>query len=169
MQRMFSNKKLKPPGSYFKHCLWGTFSGRCSHHASVFLCHQRQLPPPRACKLSQSLSRVRLSAARQAPVSMAFSRQEHWSGLPCPPPGDLPDLVVEPASPVSPALAGGFFNSEPPGKLPPHVFPAIYAGGAASWSHPLSHGKVTSTCGRLKERWWFKKKKGDGFILHTNI
>ena len=49
---------------------------------------------------------------------MGFSRQECWSGLSFPPPGDLPEPGTEPASPVSPlALAGGFFTTEPPGKL----------------------------------------------------
>ena len=42
--------------------------------------------------------------AHQAPLSMGFSRQEYWSGLPCPPPGDLSDPGIELASPVSPAL-----------------------------------------------------------------
>ena len=41
---------------------------------------------------------------------MGFSRQEYWSGLPCPPPGDLPDPGIEPVSLLSPALAGGFFT-----------------------------------------------------------
>ena len=40
----------------------------------------------------------------QAPLSMGFSRQEYWSGLPCPPPGDLPDPRIEPVSPSAPAL-----------------------------------------------------------------
>ena len=40
----------------------------------------------------------------QAPLSMGFSRQEYWSGLPCPPPGDLPDLGIEPGSPEAPEL-----------------------------------------------------------------
>ena len=40
----------------------------------------------------------------QAPLSMGFSKQEHWSGLPCPPPGDLPGPWIEPMSPASPAL-----------------------------------------------------------------
>ena len=40
-----------------------------------------------------------------------FSGQEHWSGLPCPPPGDLPDPGIEPTSPISPAWAGGFFTT----------------------------------------------------------
>ena len=42
---------------------------------------------------------------------MGFSRQEYWSGLPCPPPGDLPDPETEPESLTSPALAGGFFTT----------------------------------------------------------
>ena len=42
--------------------------------------------------------------------------QEYWSGLPCPPPGDLPDPGIEPGSLMSLALAGGFFTTEPPGK-----------------------------------------------------
>ena len=53
------------------------------------------------------------TVARQAPLSMAFSRQEYRSQWPFPPPGDLPDLGFEP---VSPALAGGFLTTEPPGK-----------------------------------------------------
>ena len=48
------------------------------------------------------------TAARQAPLSMGFSRQEYWRGLPCPPLGDLPEPGMEP---VSPALAGGFFTT----------------------------------------------------------
>ena len=51
----------------------------------------------------------------QAPLSMVFSWQECWSALPFPPLGDLPNPGIEPASPVSPALAGIFFTTEPPG------------------------------------------------------
>ena len=46
-----------------------------------------------------------------APLSMGFSRQEDWSGLPCPPAGDLPDPWIKPISLTSPALAGGFFST----------------------------------------------------------
>ena len=64
------------------------------------------------------LSGVRLFAtpqtvAHQAPMSMGYSRQEYWNGLPFPPQGDLPDPGIKPASP---ALAGRFFTAEPPGK-----------------------------------------------------
>ena len=45
---------------------------------------------------------------------MGFSQQEYWGGLPLPTPGDLPNPGIEPESPVSPALAGGFFTTEPP-------------------------------------------------------
>ena len=71
--------------------------------------------------VAQLLSCVPLLAtpwtvACQAPLSMGFSRQEYWSGLPFPSPGDLPDPRIEPASPVSPALAGGCSTTESPGK-----------------------------------------------------
>ena len=68
------------------------------------------------------LSQVRFfatpwTAADQAPLSMEFSRQEYWIGLPFPSPGDLPDPGIEPTSPVSPAMVGRFFTTEPPGNL----------------------------------------------------
>ena len=67
------------------------------------------------CMLSR-FSHVRLFAtswtvALQAPLSVGFSRQEHWSGLPCPPPGDLPDPGAEAMYLMSLALAGGFFTT----------------------------------------------------------
>ena len=49
--------------------------------------------------------------AHQAPLSMGFSRQEYWSGLPCPPPGDLPDPGIKLRSLMSPAFPGGFFTT----------------------------------------------------------
>ena len=51
------------------------------------------------------------TVARQALLSMGFSRQEYLSRLPCPPPEDLPDSGIEPTSLMSPALAGGFFTT----------------------------------------------------------
>ena len=66
----------------------------------------------------KSLSRVQLFATpwtvtHQVPPSMGFSRQEYWSGLPFPSPGDLPDPRIEPRSP---ALQADTLTSEPPGK-----------------------------------------------------
>ena len=62
------------------------------------------------------VSRVRLCAtlwtvARQAPLSIEFSRQEYRSGLPCPPPKDLLDPGIKPVFLMSPVLAGGFFTT----------------------------------------------------------
>ena len=62
------------------------------------------------------LSRVQLfvtpwTVISQAPLSMGFSRQQYWSGMPCPPPGDLSNLGIKPASLMSPALAAGFFTT----------------------------------------------------------
>ena len=69
------------------------------------------------------LSRVQLfvtpwTVAHQAPLSPGLSRQEYWSELPFPSPGDLPSSGIHPVfpeSPVCPALAGRFFTTEPPG------------------------------------------------------
>ena len=66
------------------------------------------------------LSRVQFfvtprTLAHLAPLSMGFSRQEYWSGLPFPPSGDLPDPGTIPVSPMSPALAGRLFITEPLG------------------------------------------------------
>ena len=67
-----------------------------------------------ACSVvSDSLQPHGLYVAHQPPLSMKIFRQEHWSGLPFPTPGDLLHLGIEPASP---AFAGGFFTTEPPGK-----------------------------------------------------
>ena len=51
------------------------------------------------------------TVAHQAPLCMGFPRQEYWSGLPCPPPGDLHDPGIEAASLMSHALAGRFFTT----------------------------------------------------------
>ena len=67
------------------------------------------------CSVSQlcSDSATAWTIALQAPLSMEFPRQEYWSGLPFPPPEDLPKPGTKS---TSPALAGGFFTTEPPGK-----------------------------------------------------
>ena len=73
-------------------------------------------PPgkPHRDLIVKSLSRVWLFATPwtvtyQVPLSMGFSRQEYWSGLSCPPPGDLPDPGIEPMSLTFPCKAGRFF------------------------------------------------------------
>ena len=73
------------------------------------------------------------TGAHQAPLSMGFPRQEYWSALPCPPPRDLPDPGMEPVSPASPALAGGFFTTEAPRK------PVSTNPSAHSSTYPLVH------------------------------
>ena len=107
---------LLPPLSYYELC--------CSVHE----CTSRSSSPcffvyiPRSEKSKcWSLSHVQLSVTpwtitNPAPLSMGFSRQEYWSGLPFPSPGDLPDLGIEPGSP---ALQEDSLPSEPSGK--PHL------------------------------------------------
>ena len=70
------------------------------------------------CAVLSHFSRIWLlvtvrTAACQTPLFMGFSRQEYWSGLSCPPLGDLPGLGIEPESPMSPALADRFFTTRP--------------------------------------------------------
>ena len=67
------------------------------------------------------LSRVQLfviplTVACQASLSVGFSREEYWSGLPFSPPEDLPNPEIELVSPVAPALTDGFFTTDPSGK-----------------------------------------------------
>ena len=69
-----------------------------------------------ACVCAKSLQLCRLfvtlwAVAHQAPLSMGFSRQDYWSRLPYPPPGDLPNPGIEPESLKSPALVSMFFTS----------------------------------------------------------
>ena len=89
--------------------LHGTFILPChrlSPYARKYAVH--------ACMLSRVwLFTTPWATACQASLSMGFPRQEYWSGLPGPSPGDFPDPGMEP---VSPALAGGFFTTELPGK-----------------------------------------------------
>ena len=65
------------------------------------------------CLVTRSCPLTPWTVARQAPLSVGFPSQEYWSGLPFLSPGDLPNPGLEPESP---ALAGGFFTTEPPGK-----------------------------------------------------
>ena len=84
-------------------------------HVTVYVCvgvHAH------ACVLScVQLFTTPWTIANQAPLSMKSSRQEYYSWLPFPLPGDLPDPGIKPASLVFPTLAGRFFTTEPPEKL----------------------------------------------------
>ena len=75
-------------------------------HQSVFLCVG-------VCSITESCL---TPVARQAPLSMEFSRQEYWHELPCPPPGGSPHPGIKTTSPLSPALSAGFFTVVPLGK-----------------------------------------------------
>ena len=111
-------------------------SWRCCHNDSLLftpISQQRTLRPrevtvlwarPSVVVVTSSMfgcsvvsdSAITRSVARQAPLSRGFSRQEYWSGLPCPPPGDPPDPGTELVALPSPASAGRFFTTSTTGK-----------------------------------------------------
>ena len=74
-----------------------------------------------SCYVVSSSFATPWAVAHQAPLSMGFSKQEYWSGVPFPSPEDLPDSGVKPASP---ALAGRLITSKPPGK--PYALPKSF-------------------------------------------
>ena len=78
-----------------------------------------------ACSVAQSCPTLcnPMDCSLPAPLSMGFSRQEYWSGLPCPPPGDLPDPGIELKSLCVSCTAGGFFTTAPPVRLISDVLP----------------------------------------------
>ena len=93
--------------------------GHQSHFSSFLL-------PPRLPFLSL-LDCVNLwTVVCQDPLSMGFSRQEYWSGLPSPPLGDSPNPGIKPSSHKSPALAGGFFTTSTTWKVPPPQAPRTF-------------------------------------------
>ena len=90
LMHSFSQQVVSQLLQYIPQCRRGT----------LLLNEVKQVRPVLVCKCAKSLSCVRLFAtawteAHQVPLSMGFSRQEYWSGLPCPPPGDLPDPRIE--------------------------------------------------------------------------
>ena len=132
LQRDFSSKELVVTHLLVYHCFLRLTSvnGMIMHlvakylgvifesSSSYRLYVTRYLVLPRACLVSQlcpTLCDLR-TVALQAPQFMGFTRQEYWRGLPCPPPGDLPDPRIEHTSPVSPALQGNSLPTEPSGK-----------------------------------------------------
>ena len=93
-------------------CLWEVIRIKSS-----FCYCERIIPQPRPT-LCDTVAYI----ARQADLFMGFSRQEYWSALPCPPPGNLPNLGIEPESFVSPALASGFFTTSATCEAPNDVW-----------------------------------------------
>ena len=80
--------------------------------------------------------------ACRAPLSMEFSRQEYWRGLPCPSLGDLPNPGVKPVSLMFPALAGRFFTTSATWEAQITGYPKVWKVGnlySSAWSHLLSH------------------------------
>ena len=103
--------KISPPGNYqlyhFGGCLLLLFSiitHTQKYISSLMLCLGTHHSP---------LFETPWTISLQAPLSMGFSRQKYWSGLPCPPPGDLPNPGIKPRSP---SLRADSLPSEPPGK-----------------------------------------------------
>ena len=79
------------------------------------------------------------TVAHEAPLSMWFSRQEYWSGLPFPSPEDLPDPGMEPASP---ALTGSLYRAELHGKLIPGIYSYLFT----VWWGLLHKGRLWRSC-----------------------
>ena len=126
------SKPLVTPLALEPHWLQSAATSSLHLHLTCSLCSTPLLPlfpwPLTRCKFSTpwtpyeiscelcQFNHARLFAtlwtvACQAPLSMGFSRQEYWSGLPCSLPEDLPNPEIQPASLMSPALAGRFFTT----------------------------------------------------------
>ena len=104
-ERRKQSAQLRVPSAYWNYSAWYYNGGYMSSRVHA------QLP---GCEW---LFATPQTVAHQAPLSMGFPRQEYWNRGSYPPPGDLSDPGTEPTFPVSPALAGAFFTTVPPGKL----------------------------------------------------
>ena len=93
LTQMYTRETCVNQAIYQMRCKW--CMRECVHAKSLQLC-------PTLVTLQ--------TGAHKALLPMGYSRQEYWSGLPCPPPGDLSDPGIEPVSLMSPELAGGFFT-----------------------------------------------------------
>ena len=117
----------------------GKYTGYWGETNGLFFCFKFAI---RACVLSHvRLSLTLWTVAHQAPLSMEFPRQEYWSGLPLPAPGDLSNSRIEPVYPTSPALAGRFSTNKPPGK------PVL-------WDVSMKHR--VSILSNIRRNWRFK-------------
>ena len=92
-------------------------------------------------------SAILWTVALQAPLSMGFPRQEYWSGLPCPPPRDLPNPSLEPMSFMSPALAGWFFTTSTTWEVPYPIDVCVCVCVLSCFSHVLLFATLwTAVC-----------------------
>ena len=124
-------------------------------HIEISVCNSYLPLCWQVCMLSH-FSRVQLCAtlwtvARQASLSVGSSRQEYWSGLPCPPPGDLPDPGTETRSRQSSALSGTFFTTLCPSLLTLLTFFFFQDGGLATTAiAPAASGdQAANRCGHV--------------------
>ena len=112
------------------------------------------------------------TVAHQAPLSLGFSRQEYWSGLPCPPPGDLPNPGIKPASLMLPALAGSFCTTSTTKEVLSHSnslhFTWILFGDNVVAPRPISIVKISDTLSGQVEILLVRGKFGDR-TDHTSI
>ena len=96
--------------------------------------------------------------AHQVPLSMKFSKQEYWSGLPCPPPGNLPHRGIEPGSPV---LQADSLPSEPPES---HRLTHFYSN---CWEDPLEKGTATHSSILAWRIPWTVQSMGSQRVRHN--
>ena len=117
-----------------------------------------------------------LSPLERNIVSMEVSRWKYWSGLPCPPSGDLPDPGIKPVSPLSPALGGGFFTTSATWEAP--VFLQIYLNKLLACYFSICNTKEGSVTFQFSEsnsiQWQssesWRENLGTGFkpVPHSN-
>ena len=116
-------------------CPWWSLSDGLYQRLYVRLCACACMLSCFSCTWLFAISKT---VTCQTPLSMGFSRQEYWSGLPFPSPRDLPDLGIEPVSPMAPTLARGFFYHWATWKAP---YQRARAGKSEILSFPWLTGK----------------------------
>ena len=109
------------------------------------------------------------TVAHRTPLSREFSRQEYWSGLPFPSPGDLPELGIGPVSLVFPALAGGLFTTLPPWEAPSPTFKCLKCTLIIQLEKRLNTDGATVSvmnsftgCNYWFTFWWWREDEGPG-------
>ena len=109
--------------------------------------------------------------ACQAPLSIGFSRQEYWSGLPFSPPGDFPNPGIKPRPLMSPALAGRFFTVAPPGRFFLLLLLDMIFSGAifCSLKTRLSQGWDETRWDHKLRQWSHRWSRGKTFVILQEI